>query len=408
MSKEITVAIIGVGDRGTGFAAIINELSPLAKVVAVAEPRDEYRKNIQDGYGLPDDRCFTGWKEFIAAGKICDAVIIATLDQEHRDPAIACQEMGYHMMLEKPMAVSLQDCEDIANAQTKHNVITVVCHSLRYHKGFAKVKELVQSGRIGDIVSLDQLEKVEINHQAHSFVRGNWGNQSRSTFMLMAKSCHDIDYISYLIDEPCKAVSSFGSLKYFNEANAPEGSTERCTDACTVEHSCQFSALKVYMNNRNSWPASSCSYDHSADAHMEALKTGPYGRCVYRTDNDVVDHQVVNLLYDKDITATFTMTAFTQGGGRELRVHGTKGELSFDESTIIIKDFASLNTETITIGPEKGGHGGGDGRVVRSWIDAIHANDQSLVISDVHESLRTHRIVFAAEESRLSGEMIKL
>jgi predicted dehydrogenase len=409
MSQITSIAIIGAGGRGAGFANIINDYKHLGEVVAVAEPRDDYRKHIQETCNIPDDMAFASWEDFFAKDKLCDAVVIATMDQDHVGPAVAAQEKGYHMMLEKPMAVSLEDCEAIAAAQKVKNVTTAVCHSMRYNKGFAIVKEIVDSGRIGKVVSLDQLEQVAFWHQAHSFVRGNWGNEGRSTFMLMAKSCHDIDYINYLIGKKCLSVSSFGALSYFNEANAPEGSTDRCTDGCAVESSCPYSAIKAYVHaNREGWPAAVCSYDHSVEAHLEAIKSGPYGKCVYRCDNDVVDHQTVNMLFENDITATFTMTAFTLKGGRILRVHGTEGELRYDENEITIHSFLTENVETIKIGAEVGGHGGGDNRVIRSWLEAIHTGDVSKVTTDVHESLRTHKVVFAAEQSRLEKRMVEL
>ncbi len=405
----IRVAIVGAGGRGSGFAKIIGDHTHLAEVVAVAEPRDAYRKAIQEKHGIPEANCFSGWKEFVTADKLCDAVVIATMDQDHVGPAVACMDKGYHMLLEKPMAIRLEDCQKIAEAQVRNGVITSVCHSLRYHKGFALVKELVDSGRIGDVHTIDQLEQVAYWHQAHSFVRGNWANEERSSFMLIAKSCHDIDYLTHLVGKECLRVSSFGSLGHFRKENAPEGATDRCTDGCPVERTCAFSAIKAYVHtDREIWPANVCSHDHSAEAHLEAVETGPYGRCVYSCDNDVVDHQVVAMEYEDGITVTFTMTAFTANGGRRLRVHGSAGELSFDESTIVVRNFATGNKETIEIGPETGGHGGGDDRLTLDWLEALAMNRGEGIKTDVHQSLRTHSIVFAAEASRKERRVIDI
>ncbi|MFT5085868.1 MAG: putative dehydrogenase [Candidatus Latescibacterota bacterium] len=410
MSQRIKIALLGAGGRGTGFAKTVKDLSHLAEIVAVAEPRESYREDIRQLFDLPENRVFTDWRDLVAVENICDAVIIATMDQEHVGPALACQKLGYHMMLEKPMATSLEDCQKIAAAQKEHEVITTVCHSLRYNKGFALVKDLIDSGKLGEIITIDQLEQVGFWHQAHSFVRGNWGNEANSTFMLLAKSCHDIDYISYLAGRDCRQVSSFGSLSHFTAANAPEGSSERCTGGCAVEATCPYSAIKAYVDSPNldQWPANVCAHEHTREAHRRAIETGPYGRCVYRCDNDVVDHQVVAMHFDAGVTATFTMTAFTQGGGRKLRVHGSVGELLFDESEIAIKYYGSNNIERIAVGAEVGGHGGGDKRVVSAWLDAIRLGDPSLVTTDVHESLRTHSIVFAAEQSRRERRMIDM
>ena len=283
-----------------------------------------------------------------------------------------------------------------------------VCHSLRYQKGFRKVKELLESGVIGKVMSVNLTEQVAWWHQAHSFVRGNWGNEGRSTFMLMAKSCHDIDYLHYLVGKRCRSVSSFGALSYFRRENAPAGSGDRCID-CAVERSCHYSALKHYVEtDRNGWPAGVVSLDHSREAHLEAIRTGPYGRCVWKCDNDVVDHQTVNMLFEDDVTVVFTMTGFTKDNARNLRVHGTLGELYFDESSITVKTFADANVMTIQLGRELGGHGGGDQRIADTFIDALFSRDDSKIVANAQESLKTHTVVFAAEQSRREGRTIEL
>lgn len=408
----ISVSVLGAGGRGGLFGQIIKDIPHLATVVGVAEPRDAYRDEFARTHALPKEAVFKKWQEFVKRPKMSDAVVVATMDREHIEPAVACLDKGYHVLLEKPMATTLEDCRAIADAQRRSGRFVAVCHSLRYHKAFRKVKEIIDDGRIGRVVSIDQLEQVGYWHQAHSFVRGNWGNESRSTFMLMAKSCHDIDYIAYLVGRPCRRVTSFGALTYFKKANAPKGSTERCTDGCEVEPTCAYSALKQYVQcsteEMNRWPANVVAPVHTPEAHLKAIRTGPYGRCVWRCDNDVVDHQVVAMEFDDDITATFTMTGFTKDGGREIRVHGTEGEILFQENCVTVKTFSDNNVVATHIGEERGGHGGGDTRVVRSWIEAIRRKDSSLILTDAQESLRTHTIVFAAEKSRHERRMVEL
>jgi predicted dehydrogenase len=352
---------------------------------------------------------FKTWQEFCEKPRMCDAVVISTLDQQHVGPAVACLDKGYDLLLEKPMATTLADCRAIEQAQRRSGKIVSVCHSLRYHKGFRKVKDLVAAGAIGRLITVDQIEQVNYWHQAHSFVRGNFGNEGRTTFMLMAKSCHDIDFLCYLIGEPCLRVSSFGDLTYFKRESAPPNSTERCTDPCPVESTCPYSAIKLYVDaDRVHWPAAMCSHDHSREAHFKAIQTGPYGRCVYKCDNDVVDHQVVNLQFARDITATFTMTAFTLDGGRQLRAHGTTGEIHFNETTITLKTFADRNVQTIQIGSEQGSHGGGDARVIEDWLLALHSRDDAGIVANAQESLASHTVVFAAEKSRREKRMVEI
>jgi predicted dehydrogenase len=404
------IAILGAGSRGGVFGDLIQQFGHLGKVVALAEPRDEYWRSFAEKYQIPGAQVFKTWQEFCAAPRMCDAVVIATLDREHVGPAVACLDKGYDVLLEKPMAVTLDDCQAIERAQRRSGKIVSVCHSMRYHKGFRKVKDLIAGGAIGRLITLDLIEQVHVWHQAHSFVRGNFSNEQRTTFMLMAKSCHDIDYLCYIVAQPCLRVSSFGALTYFKRENAPAGSTDRCTDPCPLESTCEYSAIKQYVDTagRHYWPAAMCSHDHSREAHLRAIQTGPYGRCVWRCDNDVVDHQVVNLQFANDITATFTMTAFTVDGGRKLRAHGTAGELWFDEKSITIKTYADRNVQQIELGQETGSHGGGDVRVVQDWLGALHSGDASRIVANAQESLRSHTVVFAAEKSRRENRMVEI
>ncbi len=404
-----TIAILGAGDRGMNFGKLFARFPQFGKVVAVAEPRDEYREAFAQEREVPQAGLFHRWQEFCEKPRLCDAVVISTMDRDHIGPALACLGKGYDVLLEKPMACTLSDCRAIEQAQQESGRIVGVCHSMRYQKGFRKVKQLLDGGAVGRILSIDLIEQVAWWHQAHSFVRGKWGNEGRSSFMLLAKSCHDIDYLYYLIGRPCRMVSSYGSLSYFTRANAPARSAERCTDPCPVEPTCPYSAIRHYVNgDRENWPAASASLDHSREAHLKAIREGPYGRCVWKCDNDVLDHQVVAMQFEDEITATFTMTAFTQGGGRRLRVHGTTAELLFDEETITIKTFADNNVTSIKMGIETGGHGGGDLRIAREWLVALHTRDDSGIVANAQESLKSHTIVFAAEQSRREGRTVSV
>jgi predicted dehydrogenase len=410
MSEQpVRVAILGAGNRGELFGGIIARHPELGRVVAVAEPRDAWRDRFAERHGLPKSAVFRDWREFFDGPRRCDAVVVSTLDRDHAGPAIAASSLGYHLLLEKPMAVTLEDCRTIAAAQKAAGTVSSVCHSLRYQAGFASLKAAVAAGRIGRPVTMDQLEQVTWWHQAHSFVRGNWGREERSTFMLLAKSCHDIDYLAHLAaPAACRRVCSYGSLAYFNRANAPADSADRCVE-CVREPRCPYSAVKAYVDaDRESWPAFVIAADHTREAHLEAVRTGPYGRCVWRVDNDAVDHQVVVLEFEGGLTATFTMTAFTQHAGRRIRVHGTEGEIEFTEERMQVRTFADHHDEDVDFAAEEGGHGGGDVRVMRSFLSAVQRGDPSLVSTDIQESLRTHAIVFAAERSRRLGRAVEL
>ncbi len=406
-SKQITVAIIGAGGRGRWtFAPTIRELAHKARVVAVAEPRAWNRNEFAREFGLKKAMVFKSWRDFVKGAKKCDAVVISTMDQEHAQPALACLEKGYHVLLEKPMAVTLEDCRAIEAAQRKSGKVLAVCHSLRYSKGFSKLKEVIDSGKIGEVVTLDHLEGVGYWHQAHSFVRANWRNEKTSTFMLLSKSCHDIDFLYYLTGKKFLRVSSYGSLKHFTPGNAPKGATRRCTDGCPAEPSCPYSALKIYRHHPFFGKMIAVGQPH--DVFVKELAKLPVGRCVYYCDNDVVDHQVVLIEAEDGVTISFTMTAFTHTWERRTRVHGTGGELTFNENSITIHTFGEDNVERIEISPEAGGHGGGDLRVTRNWLEAIEKNKPSHVLATAQESLLTHTYTFAAEKARKEKRIVEM
>jgi predicted dehydrogenase len=409
----LKIAILGCGGRGNSIGCALHGFPHLATIVAVADPDSGKAQQLGDKLGVPASGRFAGWKEFLASGMQVDGAVIATMDQDHVEPAEACLARGWHLILEKPMAPNMGDCRRIEAAQRKAGTMVSVCHSLRYQKAFRHVRDLLRQGVIGRIMSIDLLEQVGFWHQAHSFVRGNWGNSGRSAPMILAKSCHDMDYLAFLVGAPAERVSSYGHLSYFTKANTPKGAPARCTDGCPHEGTCTFSALKryVYTDNRAEWPASVCSpTDHSLAAHFKAVQTGPYGRCVWQCDNDVVDHQVIAMEFPGEVTATFTMTAFTHEGGRRLRVHGTEAVLEFIDHAqeITITTFATGNVQKIAVGREQGGHGGGDTRMARDWLDAIHAKDPSRLVTTPQESLGTHAMAFAAEQSRLERRPVEI
>jgi predicted dehydrogenase len=257
-------------------------------------------------------------------------------------------------------------------------------------------------------VSVDHLEPVGFWHQAHSFVRGNWRNEAQSSFMLLAKSCHDIDWLRHIIGRRCVKVASFGSLMHFRRDQKPveAGAALRCME-CAYEPACPYSAPRFYMTvyerGWRGWPLDVIATDVSPEGIMEAVRTGPYGRCVYECDNDVVDHQVVNLQYESGATASFTMTAFTEGRDRQTRIFGTRGELRGDGKSITHYEFLTDTTHHIEVPAAEGaesGHGGGDFGLMGSFIAAVATRDPSRVLSGAAESLETHLTVFAAEEAR--------
>ncbi|MBS1709505.1 MAG: Gfo/Idh/MocA family oxidoreductase [Armatimonadetes bacterium] len=410
MAQKLQFVILGAGGRGRTFSEILSEECGPGSVVAVAEPDARRRAKIAETHGIPAKHCFETWQQLLDQPKMADIVVNTTMDHDHIGSAVKAMELGYHMLLEKPMAVTLADCETINNVRKATGRIVSVCHSLRYHATFAAVRDLLRSGVIGDIVSYDQLEAVEHVHQSHSFVRGNWANESRSTFMLMSKSCHDIDILVDMVDDEVVDASSYGERTFFREENKPEGAPQYCIEGCPHANTCPYDATKLYLSE-SGWAKYVGFADMPRQQAMDALRVSPYGRCVFQTDNDVVDHQVVALKFAGGQTATFTMTAFTPFGGRFIRVHGTKGylESKVDEGKIDYWEFWKNNQKTsVDVPKAQGAHGGADALVMRTLIKAVVDNDPSLVLTDTETSLKTHRVVFMAEQARRSGANVKV
>ncbi len=408
--KPISFVILGCGARGQAAARWIAAHPQEAVVVAVADPLADRRDLIGDSHNVPTANRFEKWEDLLSRPKMADGVILTLMDAQHAAAAVPALDLGYEMLLEKPMAVTLEDCIAIDAARARNNSVVSVCHSLRYQVSYRRVKELIDANTIGKVISIDQLEGVDPVHQAHSFVRGNWGNESRSTFMLLAKSCHDIDILMYLVGQNCTRVSSFGTLSHFTRSQRPVGAPPRCSDGCPHEEECPYSALKIY-GQPQAW-GKYIGLDRLTQAQRdEFVQISPYGRCVYDTDNDAVDHQVVSFEFEDGATGTFTMTAFAPGG-RKLRVHGTHGyiQADVDNRKIEIHRFWGPNAgvESIELAAQEGGHGGGDANMMSSIVQAIRDNDPSLVMTGTAESLKTHAVAFAAETSRRQRRTVEL
>jgi predicted dehydrogenase len=411
----LTALIIGAGDRGSAYATFAEAHPDRLGVVGVADPRPAYRDRMARRYGIGEDRIFPSWADALNGPKFADVVVIATPDREHAGPAIRAARLGYHILLEKPMAVNEQDCVSIVEAVEQAGVYFSVCHPYRYTAHTRTLRRIVDSGAIGDIVSIQHLEPVGYWHQAHSFVRGNWRNETVSAFMLLTKSCHDLDWLRFMMGEACKGVSSFGRLTHFRPDNMPEGATERCLD-CAVERDCPYSAIRIYLEaarrGKRDWPIDVLTPDPTPDHVEEALRNGPYGRCVYACDNDVVDHQVVNLEFASGGTASFTMTAFTDAGHRKTHIFGTRGHLYGDGSAVRHFDFLTNGTRLVPVDspelPVLDGHGGGDYMVLDHFLRAIEQDDPGWILSGPRETLETHRIAFAAERARLERRVVEI
>ena len=409
----VTLLIAGAGSRGAMFADWAARHPDRARVVAVAEPRADRREALADEHGIAPEHRFEDWRAAAAAGRLADAAVIATLDREHTEPAIAFAGLGYALLIEKPLAPTEAECEAIIEAVERAGVVASVAHVLRYTPYTRLLRGLLDGGAVGDIVSVEHLEPVGFFHQAHSYVRGNWRREDQAGPMLLAKCCHDVDWLRHVIGRPVTEVASFGSLGELRPGRAPSGAGERCLD-CAIEPGCAYSAKRIYLEaaerGETGWPLDVVAFPPTPENLEAALRDGPYGRCVWACDNDVVDHQVLALAYEGGVTATLTMTAFTRMRDRETRIFGTRGELHGDGSAITVYDFLTRETIRHEV-PEdavNSRHGGGDWGAIDGFVTAVAAGDPALVPTAPAETLESHRVVFAAERARREGRVARV
>jgi predicted dehydrogenase len=405
LDKPVTAIVIGAGSRGWGaYSSYGLKFPEELKIVGVAEPIPYRRERMAKAFDIPEKHQFVTWEHVFDVPKFADALIITTPDELHYGPAMAGLGIGYDMLLEKVIAQSWKECNDILKLAVKTEAIVAVCHVLRYNAYFRKIKEVVERKEIGEVVSVQHLEPVERIHMSHSFVRGNWRNSSESNPMILSKSCHDTDILRWIINKSCLRVSSFGSLAFFRKENAPGGSTARCTDGCTIERECPYSAIKLYKEKRD-WLHHLNLEEENDETIMRELKNGPYGRCVYLCDNDVVDHQISNFEFEGGVTTAFSMEALTSYGGRRTRIFGTQGDLIGDEKTLVITNAISGDIDIWDARSAQkfdAGHGGADHALVYDFVRAVSKQDSSLLTSTIQASMESHLMGFQAEASRQS------
>lgn len=408
-NEPLRIAVIGAGVRGTSLARQLTSSEFPTKVVAVAEP-DEVRRNaFARDYALPDNAQFTSWQAFADSSTMCDAVIIATMDNQHTAPAVACLRRGCHLLIEKPLADTFENCLIIEKTQCETNLVVSVCHTLRYMDAFRRIKQIVEDGVLGKLIHIEHMEAIGHIRFTHNYVRGRWSKENNNTFLLLHKCCHDVDFVTWLVDEECARVSSFGSLTYFTPSNAPEGSGKRCLQNCRLYESCPYSALRIYVDADLTGRLQDLGKVNTREDRLEAIRHGPFGDCVWQAGNDVVDHQVVSMEFAGGTTATCTLSGYSANHGRLSRIQGTKAELLFDEAadTITIRKFSESGPEHIqvqrldTYHPE-------DKEIVDNWLAAIFDPLSKRMTVDANEALRSLAVVFAAELSRKEKRTVEM
>ncbi|GKI16637.1 oxidoreductase [Oscillospiraceae bacterium] len=408
--EPVTAVVLGAGARGRVYADYAKAHPEEIRIVAVAEPKADRLARFARDYGVPEAACYTDWAELLAQPRLADAALICTMDHLHYAPCMEAIRQGYQILLEKPMSPSAAECAAMQRAAEEKGVVLAVCHVLRYTPFFSKIKQLIDGGAVGEVQVIEQTEHVCYWHQAHSFVRGNWRRKDESAPMILAKCCHDLDLLSWMAGAACRSLSSYGGLAHFTAEHAPAGAPARCLDGCPASESCPYYAPKLYLTENTDWPTDTISVDMSLEARTEALRTGPYGRCVYRCDNDVVDHQVVAMEFENGIAATLTMTAFTPRLTRTVRVMGTKGMIEGDleQCTVTLQPFGG-EAQTFSaevLGANAYGHGGGDVGLMHDFVLQVRGGGEGR--TSAKQSLESHLMAFAAEQARVGGAAVEL
>jgi predicted dehydrogenase len=411
MEKQICLALIGAGNRGSGiFGKYALEMPHRVKFTAVVEPDDAKRTSFAEQHRIAKDKCFKNYKEFFAKTKMAEAVIIATQEDERIDPILSSIKKGYHILTEKPLGCSPEEVIQITDAAAKFKGIFIVCHQMRYMPSYETIKSLIKSGKYGKIISIQHSENLSYHHMAHSFVRGFF-NSDKMSPMILAKSCHDMDFLCYMTEKRPIRISSFGSLNYFKKENAPEGAPAFCLDGCPAYKECPYNVLKLYfIDNTDPAYIRQMGVIKSKEQLLEVMSKNRFGRCVFHCDNNVVDNQSVMVEFEGGINVSFTMAGHNYHGRRISKISMTNGEIHYDSSCGEIKayTFEPLTEEVIKPSGMGGTHGGGDRKIMDSFVDAITAGDKKQILTPVQMSLDSHLMAYAAEKSRKTGKVINI
>lgn len=459
MSRPIDAVLIGAGNRGAeAYGGWALAHPDRLVITAVAEPLTARRERVARTHCIPPERQFGSWEELLSRPQMARAAIITTQDQMHTGPALAALAAGYDVLLEKPMAHRLDECVALVRAAEQSGRVLQICHVMRYTDFAQQVYQIVQSGRLGQIITVSHRENVSAWHMAHSYVRGNWRRAAESSPMILAKCCHDMDFLHWILGRKVRRLSSVGALTHFREENAPPGAPARCTDGCPVEKTCPFYAPALYLDlnpihyglsqarnpvyrwagwmalrapallkglaavasplrrltEYDGWPRSIiCDEPADLSSLRHALEIGPYGRCVYRCDNDVVDHQIVAMEFEDGISVSLTMHGHSFEEGRTIRIDGSQatllGKFSFNRTFVELRDHRHTRVERMEFPNEleAGGHGGGDDGLMNAFVDVLRDGQQAPLTS-ARASLESHLMAFAAEQARVEGTVVDM
>jgi predicted dehydrogenase len=412
--RVLTGVLVGAGHRGILYAKYALKHPDELKIVGVADPNDLRRSEIVLAHKIDPQGCFRTAEALAAHPPIADAIINATMDRHHVPTSLPLLEAGYHLLLEKPIATTESDLLALRDAARRNGRIVMICHVLRYAPFYAEIRKQVADGQLGDIIAIETAEYVSYHHMTVGFVRGKWNRKDKcESSMLMAKCCHDLDLITWMKSGvPPRRVSSFGSLMHFRPENAPPGSGTRCLVDCRIEQSCPYSARKIYVDRKKwgfyAWEGiEHLGKDPTDEQKLQSLREdNPYGRCVWRCDNDVVDHQSVMVEFADGSTASHNMIGGAAKPAREIHLVGTKGEIQgrMEDGMFFVRypdpsDKKMYCEQRVDVTVRGDMHGGGDMRLVGDFLRTLRGEPASISCTALEDSIHGAQIGFAADRS---------
>lgn len=428
-NRPITAIIVGAGHRSFVYSELAKTNPEMLKIVGVADPNPIRRKKAMDYFGFKEDMCFENAEELAKKGKLADTVINGTMDEQHLETAVPLLDAGYDMLLEKPFAPNEEEMRQIVNCAKNNNSKVMICHVLRYTPFYYAIKERIVNGEIGDIINIQTTEHVSYHHLSTSYIRGKWANSDKChTSMLLAKCCHDLDIIMWMMSETKpKQISSFGGKFQFKPENAPKEAGTICMKDCPLVNTCVYSTKRLYIDHPDRWAfyvwdALEGKKNISIEDKIALMKSdSPYARCIYKCDNNVVDHQSVLINFESGATGTHNMVGGSAEPRREIHIIGTKGEIfgNFEESKFtVLKIDPSPDAHNEECDVEEvdlrvtgdmvgayGGHGGGDERLAADFVKFIRGEKPSLACTSIFDSVAGHLSVYLADKSRENGGM---
>ena len=425
--KPITAIIVGAGHRSFVYSKLALTNPEMLKIVGVADPNPVRRKKAMDTFGFGEDMCFESAQKLAKKGKIADTVINGTMDEQHLETAIPLLNAGYDMLLEKPFAPNEDEMRQIVECARKNNSKVMICHVLRYAPFYYGIKERIVNGEIGDIINIQTTEHVSYHHLSTSYVRGKWANKDKChTTMLLAKCCHDLDIMMWMMaDTKPTQISSFGGKFQFKPENAPKNAGTICMKDCPLVDKCVYSTKRLYIDHPDRWAfyvwdALEGKENITIEDKIALMKSdNPYARCIYKCDNNVVDHQSVLVNFASGATGTHNMVGGSAEPRRNIHIIGTKGEIfgNFEDSKFtVLKINPSPDAHNEECDVEEvdlrvtgdmvgayGGHGGGDERLAEDFVKYIRGEKPSLACTSIFDSVAGHLSVYLADESRENG-----